>query len=578
VILAEMQSYNISADQATSSVLIDLISSESAQGRARASDVWWILDHGGGPHGAALAPRVWVPLMKILATAAKKGHASSEDALLLTEMANKFFGRRGGVPSVFFFNSAMLVLVNEARFLTGGKPPGMRLKKNRAESDGSSSSSSSSSSSKSPWSILELMDSVGEAPDVITFNTALSAYVTCAVGETRDMARQQGLALIAEMRRRQISATTGTYNTLIQILAYTLLDGAPPDKALAHAFSSASSTAYANYNIASSSSLPVSPERAAITVGALTPSQRATNAVLEVDTMMIRMRRENVMPDSMTYDTLFNVITAACKLSVVVSGSDVERWLVEMEAEGARATRNTWLSITAMLPLLAAAGNISAAQARQIMCRLTALGSAPSLQGYNLLLTTIARACRHNLGALSDAGLVLQSMEDAKIAVNCFTFNALFDVLAASAESPLSEVTVNDVFQMTKRMQDENVHADTVTLNSALSVFLSLARANPPRASAQDAHTQIRVFEDRMGVAPDVISYTKLLEIVAADAGNGLASLLDAHRILEQMQKKGITPSRISWNVVMSVVAHAAVFEPCAMTQVERECGCGRLS
>ena len=49
--------------------------------------------------------------------------------------------------------------------------------------------------------------------------------------------------------------------------------------------------------------------------------------------MMIRMRKAQMPPDAATYATLWNVALAACKLSVVVKGEDVERWLDDMQTE-----------------------------------------------------------------------------------------------------------------------------------------------------------------------------------------------------------------------------------------------------
>ena len=77
------------------------------------------------------------------------------------------------------------------------------------------------------------------------------------------------------------------------------------------------------------------------------------------------------------------------------------------------------------------------------------------------------------------------------------------------------------------------------------------------------------MFEDRFGVAANAVTFTKLLEIVAADAGHGGAELADAQRILEQMRRKGIEPSRISWNVVMTLVARSAALQPSAMADAD---------
>lgn len=271
----------------------------------------------------------------------------------------------------------------------------------------------------------------------------------------------------------------------------------------------------------------------------------------------------------MTYDTLFNVAMAACKIRVVVKGDDVQRWLTEMLAESAQGSQRTWQSVTSLLPLLGTSGQITGFQAAKIMSLLEQLAAAPSVQNYNLILTTMARACRHGLGSLSDAGLVLQAMPKGNVAMNCYTFNALLDVLAADAGSPRSEVMLNDVTLLTQRLEREGVSPDTVTLNSALGVLVLLARRSPPRASAQDAEALIRVFEDRFGVAPNAVTFTKLLEIVAADAGHGGAELADAQRILEQMRRKGIEPSRISWNVVMTLVARSAALQPSAMADAD---------
>ncbi len=65
---------------------------------------------------------------------------------------------------------------------------------------------------------------------------------------------------------------------------------------------------------------------------------------------------------------------------------------------------------------------------------------------------------------------------------NIYTFNALFDVLAAAAEARTlgvgaRHVSINDVEEMTERMKDAGVQADTVSLNSALSVLVALARS-----------------------------------------------------------------------------------------------------
>ena len=72
----------------------------------------------------------------------------------------------------------------------------------------------------------------------------------------------------------------------------------------------------------------------------------------------------------------------------------------------------------------------------------------------------------------------------------------------------------------------------------------------------------MHVFEDDFAVAPDAISLTKLLEIVAVEAGNGRAGLRDAERVMDIMRRKGVVPSRISWNVVLSVVVRYAELEP----------------
>ena len=80
----------------------------------------------------------------------------------------------------------------------------------------------------------------------------------------------------------------------------------------------------------------------------------------------------------------------------------------------------------------------------------------------------------------------------------------------------------------------------------------------------------MHVFEDDFAVAPDAISLTKLLEIVAVEAGNGRAGLRDAERVMDIMRRKGVVPSRISWNVVLSVVVRYAELEEDAMTQADR--------
>ena len=253
----------------------------------------------------------------------------------------------------------------------------------------------------------------------------------------------------------------------------------------------------------------------------------------------------------------------------MVTGDDMERWLKEMEAEGLRASRNTLPTMMALLPAVAAAGKISAAQARRIMQQLKALGSVPSLIGYNRLLTATARACRHGAASLSDAGLVLQDMDADHIAINVYTFNALFDVLAAAAALPRAQVSMADVSEVIHRLHGERVAADTVTLNSALGVVLALARRRSPRASMRNVRDVMQVFEGRLGVVPDAISYTLYLEAIAADAHRGLAGLEDAEAVLDEMTSKGLQPSRISWNVVMSVVARSARLNRSAMAEAD---------
>ena len=100
-----------------------------------------------------------------------------------------------------------------------------------------------------------------------------------------------------------------------------------------------------------------------------------------------------------------------------------------------RATKNTVQGISSLLPVLGASGRVSGPQARDILSRLIDLGGEPSVQSYNLFITTIARACRHRIGTLTDAGVVLRSMEERRVSLNCFTFNALFDVLGATGHT-----------------------------------------------------------------------------------------------------------------------------------------------
>jgi hypothetical protein len=549
-LLAEMQAHSLAADQATTSVLVELVTSTADRGHARAEDVWWVLENVGME---ALSLRVWMPLMKVLAAAAKRGHASSSDAMALAERARDYFGRRGMCPSVFFFNSAMLVLVNEQRHRAGGVPPGMRVRQGVQAASVSAQGRVTAAPRQggpdvSPWEILAFMDEVGELPDEVTFNSALSFYVPSCVGDTRDEARRQALALMSEMRRRNVAASTATYNTVLQVLAFSSLDGAAPDEALSHIFSSPPAARQDD------------PRR----------HNRLLSALMLVDEMMIRMRKIGITPDSMTYDTLFNVAIAACKISVVVKGDDVQRWLAGMLAEGAQGSHRTWQSVTNLMPLLGAGGQITGPQAADIMEQLEHLAAAPSVQSYNMILTTMARAGRHGLGSLSDAGRVRKAMQKSEIAMNCYTFNALFDVLAADAGWPQSEVQLTDCQDLTHRLARQHVSPDTVTLNSALGVLVLLARRNPPRASAPDAEALIRMFEDRFSVAANALTFTKLLEIVAADAGHGNAELADAQRILEQMRRKGIEPSRISWNVVMTLVARSAALEPAAMANADQ--------
>jgi len=271
-LLAEMQAQSISPDQATTSVLVDLVTSTADRGKARAKDVWWVLDHVGIQ---ALSPRIWMPLMKVLAAAAKHGHASSADAIALVQRACDFFGRRGSRPSVFFFNSAMNVLVLEQRHRSGGVPPGMRVRPGTTTVQAPAPATQrKDGKSMSPWEILAFMDEVGELADEVTFNSALSFYVPSAVGDTRDEARRQALALMSEMRKRNIAASTTTYNIVLQVLAFSSLDGAAPDEALSHVFSS-----------------PPAPRPAD-----RRRENRLVSALMLVDEMMIRMRKIGVTP------------------------------------------------------------------------------------------------------------------------------------------------------------------------------------------------------------------------------------------------------------------------------------------
>jgi len=258
----------------------------------------------------------------------------------------------------------------------------------------------------------------------------------------------------------------------------------------------------------------------------------------------------------------------AVRGSVVVTGDDMGRWLREMEAEGVGASRNTLPSLAVLLPVVAAVGKVSASQARTIVQQAKALGSTPSLQGYNQLLTATARACRHGAGSLADAGLVLQHMDADKVGINTFTFNALLDVLAAAAAQPHTEVCMTDVTEVIHRLQDEGVAADTVTLNSALGVVLALARHRSPRGSSRNARDMLHVFEE-LGVAPNAISYTLYLEVMAEEAANGLAGLDDAEAVLREMSVRGLAPSKIAWNVVMSVVARSAARHASAMATAD---------
>ena len=315
-ILAEMRASGIDPDQATISVLVDLISSESANEGASASDVWWVLEQAGGARSRAIAPRVWVPLMKILAAAAKRGAASSDDALLLLEKSREYFGLLATVPSIFLFNAALMVMVHEARFRTGSVPPGLRVRP-----DGGSAAQDVSpqvvpaGKGKTPWHVIALMDDAGVSPDAVTFNTALSFYVPASVGYMRDDARRQGLTLIQEMRSRDVRPTVSSYNTLTQIMAYSTLDGSPPDDALARAFSPSTTAALSLpcSSIALSPALASSPSASPSSAHA-SGARRAAAALAQVDQAMIRMRKQLLTPDAVSYDTLLNVAIAACKI------------------------------------------------------------------------------------------------------------------------------------------------------------------------------------------------------------------------------------------------------------------------
>jgi cold-inducible RNA-binding protein len=279
-LLAEMQAQSISPDQATTSVLVDLVTSTADRGKARAQDVWWVLDHVGIQ---ALSPRIWMPLMKVLAAAAKHGHASSADAIALVQRARDFFGRRGACPSVFFFNSAMNVLVLEQRHRSGGVPPGMRVRPGTTTVQAPTPATQrKDGKSISPWEILAFMDEVGELADEVTFNSALSFYVPSAGGDTRDEARRQALALMSEMRKRNSAASTTTYNIVLQVLAFSSLDGAAPDEALSHVFSS-----------------PPAPRPAD-----RRRENRLVSALMLVDEMMIRMRKIGVTPGRKSSEAL----------------------------------------------------------------------------------------------------------------------------------------------------------------------------------------------------------------------------------------------------------------------------------
>jgi hypothetical protein len=126
------------------------------------------------------------------------------------------------------------------------------------------------------------MDEVGELADEVTFNSALSFYVPSAVGDTRDEARRQALALMSEMRKRNIAASTTTYNIVLQVLAFSSLDGAAPDEALSHVFSS-----------------PPAPRPAD-----RRRENRLVSALMLVDEMMIRMRKGGVTPGRKSSEAL----------------------------------------------------------------------------------------------------------------------------------------------------------------------------------------------------------------------------------------------------------------------------------
>ncbi|EKX42251.1 hypothetical protein GUITHDRAFT_111813 [Guillardia theta CCMP2712] len=497
-ILGEMAAQGVPPDASTFDLFFKIMSNK-AQDNPVGSNELEAFRRRAASAGVKLKVGTWISLAQFLAELASEGKACGEDAI---KMLDEFYSVKRTRVSVrsqtVLYNSAMLVVANRIRGLEGNE-------------------TAASLEFTYIQKVMEHMQSNEVKPDVVTFNTALSAYST--LSQLGIVTFNSSMELVKRMKLIEIQPDVISFNTLMKI-----------------SFDSADlkSTIRKKKN--------------------LVP---ATQSLREIDEIFQVMKEFEVKRDLVSFNTLFYSAAQACKNGVDYNGSQSLMWLDEMRSIGIMPDTASLNSLLMFVGSLSSRGKLKVEEIWTVVQEANKLGAVCDIQSYNLILFAIAGAIYHDKAAMKDVRYVLKTIDDAGLTMNTYTCNSLFEIMSRIASrSRLNKdapsITIKDVREIFREMKSKSIAMDVVTFNSALCCVTALAKSNA--ASIRDAEDFI--FEmRRLSISPDIITYTKFLEIIAVQAKVGKVDVREAELVMYQMQQEGIKPSLVTYNVLMEAMS-----------------------
>ncbi|KAI7733084.1 hypothetical protein M8C21_033489, partial [Ambrosia artemisiifolia] len=273
--------------------------------------------------------------------------------------------------------------------------------------------------------------------------------------------------------------------------------------------------------------------------------------VMEAEQWLKNMINQGLEPDDFTYNTIIDgfcklgMMENACKIlndavfkgfkpdkftyCSLIYGScedgDIDRAMGAFRDALSKGVQPSTFMYNTLIKGLSKQGLIL--QAMELMEEMPNNGCYPDIWTYNLLIDGLCK-----MGCMSDASILMDNALAKGFIPDIFTFNTMIDGYC-------KQLKMNNAIEVMNNMWDYNVPPDTITYNTVLNGLCKTTKF-------EDVIGTFREMVDK-GFVPNVITYNSLIESLCKGR-----KLEIAVEIFREMEKSGVTPDEVSYGTLIN--------------------------